>query len=303
MLYLFFCGIDVSYDMSPVNSVLRASSPDNSLSDKLFLMLFNHLRFVLPLVLFLGTSIHQHHSLAHIFFFSSKCMYVHIPLQPTFLHFLWYFSHLRRPSISFINNSVKLGDSFILTSSFPPHPTSSRAFFTAHVPASYISLLVLQPSCIGDYFALDSQTYYSTTQNTQYPLVQFFQSDCIVCAISAFMSPFSVNVAPRYLNNNNTWYLLPAISPISPIVCYNHMETKYRYIVAKHCYILYIYWQNITNHNSSNHTADKETNYGYNSHFPNSLPVDWYPSSHPSSNLHWTSGFFLLISCPLPVFS
>ena len=41
---------------------------------------------------------------------------------------------------------------------------------------------------------------------------------------------------------------------------------------------------------------------GSNSHFPNSLPVDWYPSSHPSSNLHWTSGntgFFLLISSPL----
>ena len=162
------------------------------------------------------------------------------------------------------------------------------------------SLLVLQPSCIGSTLPLTLK-FILRPHRTPSTLSSSFSILIVLYAPS--LSPFSVNVAPRYLNNNNTGYLLPAISPISPIVCYNHMETKYRYIVAKHCYILYIYWQNITNHNSSNHTADKETNYGYNSHFPNSLPVDWYPSSHPSSNLHWTSGFFLLISCPLPVFS
>ena len=37
--------------------------------------------------------------------------YMPIPLQPTFLHFLEYFSHLRCLSNSFIPDSVQLGDS------------------------------------------------------------------------------------------------------------------------------------------------------------------------------------------------
>ena len=63
--------------------------------------------------MFLMRYLHHHHSLAHISdsynFYSSQCM--PIPLQPTFLHFLGYFSHLHCPSISFIPNSVQLGDS------------------------------------------------------------------------------------------------------------------------------------------------------------------------------------------------
>ena len=51
------CGVDVSYEKPPLNPVLRASYPDSFLSDKSFLMLSNHLRFGLPLLLFPGTSI------------------------------------------------------------------------------------------------------------------------------------------------------------------------------------------------------------------------------------------------------
>ena len=83
-----------------------ASSLDNSLSDKSFLILLNHLRFGLHLLLFPGTSIPI--TLLPIFVFSSQ--YMPIPLQPTFLHFLRYFSHLRCPSNSFIHNSVQRGN-------------------------------------------------------------------------------------------------------------------------------------------------------------------------------------------------
>ena len=57
-------------------------------------------------------SFFSRHSLAYIrpiFFFSSQ--YMPVPLQPTFLHFLGYFSHLRCPSNSVIPNSVSLDDS------------------------------------------------------------------------------------------------------------------------------------------------------------------------------------------------
>ena len=65
-----------------------ASSPDNSLSDKSSMMLSNHLRFGLRLLLF-----HHHHPLSctHIFLlFSIICL----PLRPTFQQFLGCFSHL-----------------------------------------------------------------------------------------------------------------------------------------------------------------------------------------------------------------
>ena len=54
-----------------------APSPDNSLSDKSFLMLSNHLLFGLPLLRCPGTSITI--TLAHVLFFSSQ--YMPIPLQ------------------------------------------------------------------------------------------------------------------------------------------------------------------------------------------------------------------------------
>ena len=74
----------------------------------------------------------HHHSLAYVFVFSSQYMPIH--LQSTFLHFLGYFSHLRRPSNSFSPNYVQLGDSTLsATSNF-----FSCVFFTAHVSAPYI---------------------------------------------------------------------------------------------------------------------------------------------------------------------
>ena len=61
-----------------------ASSPDNSLSDKSFLMLSNHLRFGLPLLLFPGISIAitllPTHSFSVLNTGASQCM--PIPLQP-----------------------------------------------------------------------------------------------------------------------------------------------------------------------------------------------------------------------------
>ena len=75
-----------------------ASSPDSSLSDKSFLMLSNHLLWSSSPSF--PRHLHRHHSLAYVFVFSSQ--YVPIPLQPTFLHFLGYFSHLRCPCNSFI---------------------------------------------------------------------------------------------------------------------------------------------------------------------------------------------------------
>ena len=98
-----------------------ASSPENSLSDKSFLMLSNHLHFGLPLLLFPGTFI----PITLLPTYSSSLLKTWIRLQPTLLRFLGNFSHFRRPSNSFIPNSVHLGDSTHPTTSFPPHPTSS----------------------------------------------------------------------------------------------------------------------------------------------------------------------------------
>ena len=60
------------------------------LSDKSFLMLSNHLRFGLPLVLFPGTSITI--TLLPTYFSSLLNACMPIPLQSTFLHFLGYIS-------------------------------------------------------------------------------------------------------------------------------------------------------------------------------------------------------------------
>ena len=133
-----------------------ASSPDNSL------------RQVVPGVvqppplrsssLSFPRHLRHHHSLPYVFVFYSQ--YMPIPLQSTFLHFLGYFSHLRRPSNSFIPNSVQLGDSTHPprhVSSFP-HPTSSLVLSSLPIAGltSYNCLVI---------FPLDSQTYSSLAQN------------------------------------------------------------------------------------------------------------------------------------------
>ena len=57
-----------------------------------------------------------HHSLVHTFFFFSQ--YIPVVLQPTFMHFFLYFSHLRCPCHCFIPNSVQIGD-FTHPSNYP----------------------------------------------------------------------------------------------------------------------------------------------------------------------------------------
>ena len=101
------CGVDVSYETPPFRPVLRVLQCQFSL------------RQVVPDVVqppplrssspSFPRHLHRHHSLDYVFFLSSQ--YMPIPLQPTFLYFLGYFSHLRCPSNSFIPNSVQLGHS------------------------------------------------------------------------------------------------------------------------------------------------------------------------------------------------
>ena len=165
-------------------------------------MLSSHLRFKWSSSPSFPRHLHRHHSLAYVFVFSSQ--YMPIPLQPTFLHFLGYFSHLRCPSNSFIPNSVQLGDSThesILTSSFPPHPTSSQdcAFFTPQVSAPYI---IAGLTIILYTFPLTLKLILWSHRIPDI-LFQFVHTDCILCVFSASKSPFSANVAPtipRYLN-------------------------------------------------------------------------------------------------------
>ena len=170
-----------------------ASSSDNPLSDKSFLMLSNHLRFGLTLLLFPGTSIPITLFPTYSYSLLETC-----PLQPTLLHFLGYFSHFCRPSNSLIPNSVQPGDSLIhlnilisATSNF-----FSCAFFTAHVSAPCISAGL---TTVLYTFPL---TLKLILRSHRIPdiLFQFFHPDCILCVISASKSPFSANVAPRYLN-------------------------------------------------------------------------------------------------------
>ena len=114
------CGADVSYKAHRLNLGLRFLPWQFSLRQVV-------LDVIQPPPLWSSPPsfprhLHRHHSVAHIFFFSFQ--YIPLPLQPTFQHFLGYFSHLRCPSNSIIPNSVQVGDSSllssILTSSFPP---------------------------------------------------------------------------------------------------------------------------------------------------------------------------------------
>ena len=137
------------------------------------------------------------------------------------------------------------------------------------------SLLVLQPSCIGDYFPLDPQTYSSTTQNTQY-----------TSSLPAF--PFWLYCMRHLRIILGIYYLL--FLQWARSLLQSHGDK-----VQIHCWKTLL--QFIHNIDKTSQTTTHPTtqlirgkNYGYNSHFPNSLPVDWYPSSYPCSNLHWTSG-------------
>ena len=118
------------------------SSTDNSLSDKSFLMLSNHIRFGFPLLLVPGSS-------------------VIIKLLPT------YSSHTTQtyfPALSWICLS------FLILSSLVTPLIHLNILVLSSLPTTrhHISLLVLQPSCI-----LDRQAYSSVTQNPRYPLPVF----------------------------------------------------------------------------------------------------------------------------------
>ena len=106
-LFPLLCGGDVSCETSTSRPVLRVLPCKFSLPQVVP-------DAIQPLPLWSSSpsfsrDLHPHHSLAYAFVFSSQ--YMPIPLQPTLLHFLGYFSHLRRLSNSFIYNSVQLGDS------------------------------------------------------------------------------------------------------------------------------------------------------------------------------------------------
>ena len=114
-LFPLSCGVDVSYETPPSSSVLSILPGQFSLVQVVP-------DAIQPPPLWSSSPsfprhLHRHHSLAYVFVFSSQ--YVPILLQPTFLYFLGYFSHLRCPSNSFIPNSVQLGDS---THPSPKHP-------------------------------------------------------------------------------------------------------------------------------------------------------------------------------------
>ena len=106
-LFTLLCGVNVSCETPPPRQVLRVVSWQFSLRQVV------HDAIQPPPLLSPSPSfprhLHPHHSLAYVFVFSFQNM--PIPRHPTLLHFLGYFSHFRRPSNSFIPNSVQLGDS------------------------------------------------------------------------------------------------------------------------------------------------------------------------------------------------
>ena len=172
-----------------------ASSPDNPLSDKSFLVLSSHLRFGLPLLLFPGTSI----PVTLLPMYSSSlletcpyhfnllsCTFLDISLTsvfPLILSFL-ILSILVTPLIHF-NILISATSNFF-----------SCAFIIAHVSALY-SIAGL--TTVLYTFPL---TLNLILRSHRIPdiLFQFFHPDCIQCVISASKCPFSAYVAPRYLN-------------------------------------------------------------------------------------------------------
>ena len=114
-----------------------ASSPDNSISDKSFLMLSNHLRFGPPLLLFPGTSIPVTLVPTYSSSLLNTCQYhfnllscTFLDISPTFVVPL-LLSFLILSSL--VTSLIHLNILISATSNF-----FSCAFFTAHVSAPYI---------------------------------------------------------------------------------------------------------------------------------------------------------------------
>ena len=171
-----------------------ASSLDNSLSDKSFPMLSNHLRFGLPLLLFPGTSI----AITLLPTYSSSllntCPYhfnllscTFLDISPTFVVPL-ILSFLILSSL--VTPLIHLNILISATSNF-----FSCAFFTAQVSAPYI---IAGLTTVLYTFPL---TLKRILRSHRIPdtLFQFCHPVCVLWVISASKSQFSANVAPRYL--------------------------------------------------------------------------------------------------------
>ena len=172
-----------------------ASSLDNSLSHKSFLMLSNHSHFGLPLLLFPGTSIPVTLLPTHSSFLLNTCPYhsnlfsrifldiSHTFVVPLILSFL-ILSSLVTPLIH-LNILISATSNFF-----------SCAFFITHVSAPYT---IASLTTVLNTFPL---TLKLILRSHRIPdiLFQFFHPDCILCVVSGSKSPFYANVAPTYLN-------------------------------------------------------------------------------------------------------
>ena len=122
-------GIFVMWDASIILCQYCASSPDNSLSDKSFLMISNHLRFGLPLLLFPGTSIHITLLPTYSYSLLKTCPYHFNLLSCTFLDI----------SPTFV---VPLIMSFLILSSLVTPLIHLNIFISLSISFVYISLSI-----------------------------------------------------------------------------------------------------------------------------------------------------------------
>ena len=149
-LFTLLCGVDVSYETPPFNQELS------------FLpRLFNHLRFGIPLILFPGTSF----TITILPTYSSSllntCPCHFNLLSCTFLDMSPALTV--PPIISFlILSSLVTHSSIFLTTSCPPHPTSSLALSSVPSSRHRTSLFILLQRCISN---IDRQVSHNVRTN------------------------------------------------------------------------------------------------------------------------------------------
>ena len=153
-----------------------ASSLDNYLSDKSFLMLSNHLRFGLPLLLFPGTSIAITLLPTYPSSLLNTCPYHFNLLSCTFLDISLTFVVPLILSFPILSSLVTLRIHLNILIFATPN-FFSCAFFTPQVSAPYI--IAGLTTLLYTYFPLDSQTYSSVAQNPRFPL-PVFHPNCFI---------------------------------------------------------------------------------------------------------------------------
>ena len=180
--FTLLCGVDVSRETPPS----CASSLDNSLSDKSFLMLSNHLCFGLPLLLFPGTSI----PITLFPTFSSSppkaCPYHFNLLSCTFLDISPTF--VVPLILSFLILSILVTPLIhlnILNSS------TSNFFFCAFLAAPVSAPYIIAGLTTVLYTFLLTLKLILRSHRISNILFQFFHPDCILCVIPASKSPTS----------------------------------------------------------------------------------------------------------------